>query len=126
MTAQPSLFDPYLRDEKSVAPHNRTETSRAAAEQVVKSGKAETDRRAILAFLVERGVTGATRAEISAELNIPIQSVCGRVHELLGHREGCEAQAVELGGSRFPMTTIGATRRQMIVHALDVVNKETK
>lgn len=61
------------------APHNGSATSRAAAEQI--EPHAGTQRAAILAYIREHD--GATRQEICLALNMPNNSVCPRVLELI-------------------------------------------
>lgn len=62
-------------------PHNRTETSRAAARAI--EPQAGTKRAKVLAYVRIKGLCGATREEIAAGCRMPIQTVCGRVKELL-------------------------------------------
>jgi len=61
--------------------HNRTPTSRQAAEDVTASTPSRRDR--VAAFVLSRGPRGATRDEISIALQLPIQSVCHPVNYLL-------------------------------------------
>lgn len=63
-----------------LAPENGTATSAAAAKAV--SGKAEIDRRRVLAYLVECGPVGATREEIAHALGMDGDTVRPRVWEL--------------------------------------------
>lgn len=62
------------------------QTSRAAYEALVASGKAESQRARILKRIVEC-LAGCTRQELVRYTGIPINAVCGRVAELLkaGH-----------------------------------------
>ena len=59
--------------------HSGSATSRAAAEQI--EPHAGTQRAAILAYIREHD--GATRQELCLALNMPNNSVCPRVIELL-------------------------------------------
>jgi len=61
------------------APASRT--SEAAAVQVTR--RAPTMREHVRLYLVSRGEYGATRQEIADALGMRLQSVCGRVAELL-------------------------------------------
>lgn len=84
---QDSLFDPAGPIDRVTQPrvghHHRdaTETERRAAQaQVALGGKR---RLQVLKVIVDAGVAGVTRQEIADLYGIPIQSVCGRVKELL-------------------------------------------
>jgi len=68
-------------DNPPLPPHNSTPTSVAAAEAI--KPRAGTKRAAVLDDIRGQGIVGATREEISLRLNIKIQTVCGRVHELV-------------------------------------------
>ncbi len=67
---QPELF----------APHNHTDTSKAAAKYIAITS--QTKRERIYRLLCELGIEGATNEEMSRALGMPIQTVCGRVAEL--------------------------------------------
>lgn len=58
-------------------------SSRVAYSNLLTSGRANTLRGRVLKAVINRGITGVTRQEIVAETGIPINSVCGRVKELL-------------------------------------------
>jgi DNA-binding MarR family transcriptional regulator len=60
-------------------PHNRTSTSRRAADSMV--DHAPTQQARVLDFI--RASNGVTRDEIAEGLNIKIQAVCPRVAALL-------------------------------------------
>ena len=60
-------------------PHNRTPTSRAAAESAKQT--APHQRAVVLDYIRKRG--GATREEVALGLGLPVASVCPRVWELL-------------------------------------------
>jgi hypothetical protein len=62
-------------------PANRTRTSIAAAEAI--ADNAPTLRGRVFAFVAGQGQAGATREEIAAALDMPLQTVCGRVNELI-------------------------------------------
>src|SRR5690242_12236412 len=64
------------------APSNRTTTSKAAAAAI--EPHRQTQREKVQAFVESRGRLGATRNEIVAGTGLLLQSVCGRVAELLG------------------------------------------
>lgn len=59
---------------------NAPDTSREAARRI--AGHAGTQRAEVFAFIVSRGVIGATDSEIAAGVGIPIQSVNPRRGEL--------------------------------------------
>lgn len=72
------------------------QTSREALQKYVAAGKDKTHRARILLWLVgHRG----TRAEISVATGISLQSVCGRVNELIGLD-----QAQEIGRATCSVT----------------------
>jgi hypothetical protein len=68
--------------------HNGSQTSRAAAERV--EGKAPTLRLRVLGYLQQQHITGATHEEIATALQMRLDSVKARVHELgiSGHVRG--------------------------------------
>ena len=74
MTATPTLFDVQ-------PPHNRSETSIAAAESIQES--AENLRWRVLNFIRQRGNHGSTRQEIAGALQMSTDTVNPRVWELL-------------------------------------------
>jgi len=63
------------------APHNGTDTSRAAAMALSPDWRATVCGR-VLTYIESRGAMGATREEISKALEIKEASVCGRVADL--------------------------------------------
>lgn len=69
--------------------HNGTETSIAAAERAAMHSA--TGRARVLGFVAGRGEVGATREEISAALNMPLNTVNPRCRELLKHAVVYEA-----------------------------------
>ena len=62
--------------------HNVRQTSREAYEEMVLSGRGATQRAIVLRFLLNFH-RPATRGEIAYHSGITINSVCGRVNELL-------------------------------------------
>ena len=58
----------------------KSPTSRAAAKRA--EAKAPSYRAHILGFMVAKGTQGATNDEIAEALDIAIQAVCPRMHEL--------------------------------------------
>lgn len=84
---QQTWFDWEQRPKFPLA--NRTRTSIAAAEAIADLGP--TLRGKVFAFVAGQAA-GATREEIAAALVMPLQTVCGRVAELLElqliHRTG--------------------------------------
>jgi len=95
---QRNLFDtvPVIPDRP--APHNNTETSKAAAERILP--RAGTLRRLVYEAIVECGAVGATNTEIHGMTGIKLQTVCARANELWHgrltrksglRRGGCEA-----------------------------------
>lgn len=81
MAKQRTLFDAPIAKKPVSLPHNGTPTSRAAAESC--EPQAGTDRRRVLDYVAGRGSEGATRDEIAAALQLKIQTVCGRVNDLV-------------------------------------------
>jgi len=73
------------------------QTSLASFRKMEDSGKAETQRRKVYKAILEMGI--ASRKEIAQKLGIPINSVCGRVSELLA--EG----AIEVKGRKICQVT---------------------
>ena len=71
----PASLPPYARG---------SGTSRDAADTAQKTGKAERDRRLILAWLLSTGRYGATQKELCRELSIPRASLAARCWELSG------------------------------------------
>ena len=61
MNAQPTFFD------LPTIPHNRTETSIAAAKKLLKKARTELDQEALYLWLATRGAYGATDEEIRTE-----------------------------------------------------------
>lgn len=78
---QPSLFDSQPRHRTRRPPHNGTPTSIAAAESIAPFTGAQASK--VAEFIRSRGKQGATRQEIADGLQMRLQSVCGRVNELL-------------------------------------------
>jgi len=74
MDDQLGLFDPHTR--RTVA-----STSRDAYEAI--QPRLGSRQLEVLRSLRRMGPGGATREEIADDINRPIQSVCGRVHELV-------------------------------------------
>ena len=62
-------------------------TKRESYEAIQTEGKAESDENLIFSFLLERE-EGKTRNEISRELKLSINNVCGRVNALI-KKESC-------------------------------------
>jgi hypothetical protein len=70
-------------------PYQRTSsTSRRAAMALVTEGRLLDKREQVRRFIAERGDYGATREEVALGMGLRIQSVCGRVAELLEHIPG--------------------------------------
>ncbi|MFP4145884.1 MAG: hypothetical protein ACLFV3_12165 [Phycisphaeraceae bacterium] len=100
---QPSLFDASaygtLRPRPSQSevkppivgrvPHNGTETSREAAEQLERFG-AETACGRVLAAIAAAGERGLTNQEIAERLDMREGAVCGRTNQL------AEARRIEI------------------------------
>lgn len=89
--AESSGLPPYHRD---------VSTSRAAAEA---AATRQPGRRAlIVAYIVNCGRRGATRDDIAAALDLPIQCVCGPVRDLLDAgeiHETAETRPTRLGSA---------------------------
>jgi len=81
---QKELFDRSYRDallkRMRNAPHNRTDTSIAAAERV--RPRAGTMRAIVLDAIEAAGPEGATIDEIAQRTGLLTQTVCGRIAEL--------------------------------------------
>lgn len=99
MTYQTQMFP--------TAPHNRTETSVAAARAVLP--RVGTDKARIMRMLEALRdsdphvwqLFGASRARIAAASGIPLATVCARVNELI--KEGlCYEEGTESYGSHRP------------------------
>ena len=73
--------DPYGTARRLIpAPHNRTDTSEQAAKKVRQHGP--TMRQRVLNHLAAQAGRGATIEEVSTDLGMRLQTVCGRVSEL--------------------------------------------
>lgn len=89
------------RQPAGALPHNGTATSQLAAERM--TGFAGSDRRRIYEWVRRRGLTGATRKEIAAALEMSENTVNPRVRELVvtgalapwGRRDGFEVVAAK-------------------------------
>ena len=79
-TPDPGLFTEQIQQRYGPA-HNRTATSRAAADRV--RPNAATMRAKVLTCVEAAGEPGITRQEIADELGMRLQTVCGRANELL-------------------------------------------
>lgn len=111
----------HLRGAAPAAPHNGTQTSRAAAVAVEASGKATTDRAKVLECIKRAGERGITRADIQATTGIGGDTVRPRVHELLGKQKDkaglYPAPLIEeLEETRIP--DCGGTVRQKVLRCL--------
>lgn len=73
------------------------QTSLEALRKYRAAGKGQTHRAIILDFLINN--PGKTRGEISALTGVSLQSVCGRVNELLGY-----GVVVEVGRRKCTVT----------------------
>ena len=80
--AEPRPKQLSLWDQPKGPPAVRSRTSIAAAEAIREM--APTLRGKVYAYIVRQGEAGATRQEIADGLGMRLQTVCGRVGELLG------------------------------------------
>lgn len=97
------------------APHNGSETSRAAAEAVVESGQGVRQTRAVLYALRLQRKNGLTRKELAHATGIVESTVCARVGWLL------ESGLAMESGTRVPA---GGARSQKIVHITEAGLRE--
>jgi hypothetical protein len=93
------------------APHNGTDTSRAAARHIEATGSATTKRDQVLATIRAAGERSITRADVAVQMGYPVSSVCGRVAEL--RKIG---QATETQETRIP--DCGGSVRQKVLRAV--------
>jgi len=97
------LVRSHLRRVKGTqAPHNSTQTSRAAAQAIEDSGKLETQLLRVLQLVNRAGDRGITRADIAHAMNKPQSTICARVNRLLRDgeiREADEPRLPDCGGS---------------------------
>lgn len=97
-------------------------TSAQAYRQHIASGDAKTQRDRLFAYIDRH--PGHTRLELSQALNIPINAVAGRVHELMALRvieEGTPRPCRKTGRSAAPLyvlepapRVIGADQQQRL------------
>lgn len=80
---QVSLFAVDRADQLKSGITHRNPTKTEAKAAVNMRPRSGTRRMTVLKFIVTAGFTGATRQEIADGTGLPIQSVCGRVHELI-------------------------------------------
>lgn len=95
---QPTLFHDMIHP-----PHNRSDTSKAAAERI--APEAPTMRAKVLNCIRGAGDRGITRQEIADALPMRIQTVCGRVGELLDSGEVYEVTDKRRDGRKILKAT---------------------
>ena len=103
-------------------PHNRTETSKAAARKVSRQ-KVDSDRQRILDYALEVGEYGVTRDELSKALGIAIQTVCARVNYLVKTGELVPKRHPETGRVLTRETSSGSDA-EVLVHTRHARNEE--
>lgn len=64
------------------APHNHTETSKAASAHVLATGQAATQLAQVLSLIEQAGQEGLTRGDIAHALGLPTSTICARVDTL--------------------------------------------
>ena len=95
----------HLAFDQPLPPAGRSRTSIEAAAFIEPA--AESLRGKVLAFIRSRGEQGATREEIAIGMQLKIQTVCGRVSELLGEAKKLKLPKLIYQGSETRPTSSG-------------------
>ena len=92
---QGSLFENPQAPKPAVSRQVSRETKREAHRRA--QGGAAVQRMAVLQFIKEAGAEGVTRKEMADRTDILLQSICGRVNELLKPTDGSPPQVFQDG-----------------------------
>lgn len=116
------LFDMTPRpDGPRSVPHNRTETSKAAAARQTPR-KVDRDRDTIEAAYRDRGAAGYTREELADATGLNPNTINPRCNELM--KTGILVQKRTDHGTRFKRPTRSGSAAAVLVHTLHASNTE--